>query len=83
MQKGRLSMNKKDIINACIDMSYNVSKEEIENAIKEVTNQKYMETKMKVTLWKQLFEKMQNILNGENGSKYLFIGSNPEAYRQK
>lgn len=52
-------MNKKEIINACIDMSYNVSKEEIEKAIKEITGQKYMETKMKVSLWKQLFEKMQ------------------------
>ena len=77
-------MTKKEIINACIDMSYKVSKEEIEKAIKEITGLKYMETKMKVSLWKQLFRKMvEIILNGENGSNYLFYGSNPETYRQK
>lgn len=76
-------MNKKEIINACIDMSYNVSKEEIEKVIKEVTGQKYMETRMKASLWEQVYEKMLNILNSENGSRYLFLGSNPEAYRQK
>lgn len=75
-------MTKKELINACIDMSYNVSKEEIEKAIKEVTGKRCMETKMNVLLWKQLHEKMKNILNGENGSKYLFFGSNVEAYRQ-
>lgn len=76
-------MNKKEYINACIDMSYNVTKEEIVKAIKETTGQKYMETKMRVSAWKELFEKMKNILNGENGNKYLFYGSNPEDYRQK
>ena len=76
-------MNKKEIINACIDMSYNVAKEEIEKAIKEITGQRFMETKMKISLWKQLYEKIQNMLNGENGNKYLFLGSNPDAYRQR
>ena len=50
-------MNKKDIINACIDMSYNVSKEEIENAIKEVTNKKYMETKNESDIMETAFLK--------------------------
>lgn len=75
-------MSKKELINGCIDMSYNVSKEEMQKAIKEVSGKRFMETKMSTKVWKALYEKLENILNGENGSKVLFYGSNVEAYRQ-
>lgn len=76
-------MSKKELINACIDMSYNVSAEEIRKAIKEVSGQECMETKLSVKVWQALYEKLQSTLDGENGSKYLFCGSNVEHYRQK
>lgn len=75
-------MSKKELINSCIDMSYNVSKEEMQKAIKEVTGKRFMETKMSVKAWQALYEKLENIVNGENGCKVLFYGSNVEAYRQ-
>lgn len=76
-------MNKKEIINACIDMSYNVSKEEIQKTIKEVSGKNCMEIKMSVKIWLALHEKLTNISSGENGCKYLFYGSNVEHYRQR
>lgn len=75
-------MNKKELINNCIDMSYNVSKEEMQKAIKEVSGKRYMETKMSTKIWNALFEKLEVITNGENGCKVLFYGSNAESYRQ-
>lgn len=75
-------MNKKELINSCIDMSYNVSKEEMQKAIKEVSGKRFMETKMTTKVWSALYEKLETIVNGENGCKVLFYGSNAEAYRQ-
>lgn len=75
-------MNKKELINGCIDMSYNVSKEEMQKAVKEVSGKRYMETKMTTKVWNALYEKLETIVNGENGSKVLFFGSNAESYRQ-
>ena len=63
-------------------MSYNVSKEEMQKAIKEVTGKTAMQTCFPIKQWQMLYEKLSNVLDGENGSKYLFLGSNVEHYRQ-
>ena len=63
-------------------MSYNVSKEEIQKAIKEVTGRNAMQTCFPTNQWQMLHEKLLNLLSGENGSKFLFLGSNVEHYRQ-
>ena len=77
------NMKKKDLINACIDKSYNVSKEEVKKAIKDVTNREYMKIDFSVKQWKALYEKLINASKGREGNIHLFYGSNVEFYRQK
>lgn len=55
-------MNKNDIIDECIDMSFYISKEEIEVIIKRVTGHKYMKINMNSSLWKEVHKLMKNIL---------------------
>lgn len=75
-------MNKKELINSCIDMSYNVSKEEMQRVIKKVSGKKHMEIKMNIKTWEALHNELESILNEENGCMVLFYGSNVESYRQ-
>ena len=76
-------MNKKELINTCIDLSYNVSVEEMRAAIMSVSGERYMEVRYPKKIWEALANKLSSIISGENGNKYLFYGSNVEAYRQK
>ena len=77
-------MNKNQIINKCIDLSYSVSKEYMNNAIKSIHNDKFvMETKDSKAQWQKLFEKLSIAPFGKDGNLRLFLGSNVEAYRRK
>lgn len=76
-------MSKKELINACIDLSYNVSRKEMQDAIKEVSGKRYMKADFSVSVWSALYNKLDKIVNGENGTTVLFFGSNVESYRQK
>ena len=54
----------------------------MEKAIFEVIGERYMQTKHSIKAWKELHDKLSNILNQKNGSVALFAGSNAEHYRQ-
>jgi hypothetical protein len=76
-------MNKKELINGCIDMSYEVSKEDVEKAIIEITGNRYMQTKYPVKQWRELHDKLNTLVKtGAGGNLALFLGSNTEYYRQ-
>ena len=59
-----------------------MSYDEMEKAIFEVIGERYMQTKHSIKAWKELHDKLSNILNQKNGSVALFAGSNAEHYRQ-
>ena len=76
-------MTKTELVNKCIDLSYNVSKEELKGILKNSLNRSYMQTKDSKKDWETLFNEMNKITSEENGSSVLFVGSNVEHYRIK